>query len=130
MDKQTKYGLMYAAAGVAAYLGYKFYKKQQGFAQTPTAPATSPATSPATVPKTVPSSPTFGGASAAYVANIKILQSLLGVPTDGIIGPITIKAGKLAGINYQINAATIQKAIEAAKMYKTKPIVDFPWWTK
>ena len=126
MDKQTKYGLMYAAGVVAAYLGYKYYKKQQGFAQMPTAPQTSPAQAP----KTVPSGPTFQGASQAYIKNVKILQSLLGVTADGIIGPITIKAGQAAGINYQINAANIDKAIAAAQTYKTKPTVVFPWWTK
>ena len=31
---------MYAAGAVAAYLGYNYYKKQQGKAQAPTAPAT------------------------------------------------------------------------------------------
>jgi len=121
MDKQTKFGLMYAAGVVAAYLGYKYYKRQQGFAQMPTAPATSPAQAP----KTVPSGPTFQGASQAYIKNVKILQSLLGVKADGIIGPITIKAGQAAGINYQINAATIEKAIAAAQTYKNKPSAFF-----
>ena len=108
---------MYAAGVVAAYLGYTFYKKQQGKAQAPTGPATGPAPAP----KTAPSSPTFQGASAAYKANVKILQTLLGVTADGIIGPITIKAGQAAGINYQINAATIEKAIKDAQTYKNKP---------
>jgi lysozyme family protein len=76
------------------------------------------------------SGPTFGGASAAYLANVRILQSLLGVKADGIIGPLTIKAAQAAGINYQINAANIDKAIAAAQTYKTKPTVVFPWWTK
>jgi murein L,D-transpeptidase YcbB/YkuD len=126
MDKKTKNSLIYAAGVVAAYLGYKYYKKQQGNVQTPTAPATGPAPAP----KTATSGPTFGSASAAYIANIKILQSLLGVTADGIIGPITIKAGQAAGINYQINATTIQKAITAAQTYKTKPTVVFPWWNR
>jgi murein L,D-transpeptidase YcbB/YkuD len=117
MDKQTKFGLMYAAGVVAAYLGYRYYKTQQGKAQAPTAPATGPAPAP----KTVPGGPTFQGASQAYIKNVKILQSLLGVTADGIIGPITIKAGQAAGINYQINAATIDKAIAAAQLYKNKP---------
>jgi murein L,D-transpeptidase YcbB/YkuD len=117
MDKKTKNYLMYAAGAVAAYLGYNYYKKQQGKAQTPTGPATGPAPAP----KTAPSSPTFQGASQAYIKNVKILQSLLGVTADGIIGPITIKAGQAAGINYQINAATIDKAIAAAQTYKNKP---------
>lgn len=110
MDKKTKNYLMYAAGVVGAYLGYNYYKKQQGKAQQP--PPTTP---------TAPTSPTFQGASQAYIKNVKILQTLLGVTADGIIGPITIKAGQAAGINYQINAATIEKAIAAAQTYKNKP---------
>lgn len=126
MNKKTENYLMYAAGAVAAYFGYKYYKKQQGNTQTPTAPATSPAPTP----KTTPSGPTFQGASQAYISNVKLLQSLLGVPADGIIGPITARAAQTAGINYPINAATIEKAIKAAQAYKTKPTVTFPWWVK
>lgn len=120
---------MYAAGAVAAYFGYKYYKKQQGNVQTPTTPTT-PATTPATAPKLVPGGPTFQGASQAYRANVKILQSLLGVTADGIIGPITIKAAQGAGINYPINATNIDRVIAAVQTYKTKPAVVFPWWTK
>ena len=115
---------MYAAGAVADYLGFRYYKKQQGLVQTP---VTTPAT---TATKPMTSGPTFGGASAAYLANVRILQSLLGVKADGIIGPLTIKAAQAAGINYQINATNIDKAIAAAQTYKTKPTVEFPWWTK
>lgn len=116
MDKKTKNYLTYAAGAVAAYLGYNYYKKQQGKAQAPTAPATGPA-----AVKTAPSGPTFSGAAAAYIKNVKTLQTLLAVQADGIIGPLTIKAGQAAGINYQINASTIEKAIAAAQTYKNKP---------
>lgn len=125
MDKGTKNALLYTAGVAAVYLGYKYYKKQQGLVQTPTTPTTTPA-----APKTAPASPTFSGASAAYIKNVKILQTLLGVKSDGIIGPITIKAAAAAGINYRINATNIDKAIAAAQTYKTKPAVVFPWWTK
>jgi hypothetical protein len=124
MDKSTQNALLYTAGVAAVYLGYKYYKKQQGLVQQPT-PATTPV--PA---KSVPTAPTFGGASSAYLANVKILQTLLGVKPDGIIGPLTIKAGQAAGINFQINATNIDKAIAAAQTYKTKPAVVFPWWTK
>lgn len=125
MDKGTQNALLYTAGLAAVYLGYKYYKKQQGLAQQ--TPVVNPAT-PA--PKKVtPSGPTFGGASAAYIANVKTLQTLLGVKADGIIGPITIKAAAAAGINYKINATNIDKAIAAAQTYKTKPTVIFPWWT-
>lgn len=117
MNKKTENYLYYAAGAVAAYLGYNYYKKQQGKAQAPTAPATGPAQAP----KTAPSGPTFSGAAAAYIKNVKTLQTLLGVSADGIIGPITIKAGQTVGINYQINASTIEKAIAAAQLYKNKP---------
>ena len=122
MDKGTKNALLYTAGVAAVYLGYKYYKKQQGMVQTPVTTPASAATKP------MPSSPTFGGASAAYMANVRMLQSLLGVKADGIIGPITIKAGQAAGINYQITAANIDKAIAQAQTYKTKPTVIFPWW--
>jgi hypothetical protein len=125
MDKKTKTYLYYAAGAAAAYLGFRYYKKQQGLVQTT---ATTPATTAATKPMT--SGPTFGGASAAYLANVRILQSLLGVKADGIIGPLTIKAGQSAGINFQINATNIDRAIAMAQTYKTKPTVEFPWWTK
>jgi hypothetical protein len=125
MDKKTKTYLYYAAGAAAAYLGFRYYKKQQGLVQTP---ATTPATTAATKPMT--SGPTFGGASAAYLANVRILQSLLGVKADGIIGPLTIKAAQSAGINFQINATNIDRAIAMAQTYKTKPTVEFPWWTK
>ena len=125
MDKKTKTYLYYAAGAAAAYLGFRYYKKQQGLVQTP---ATTPATTAATKP--MASGPTFGGASAAYLANVRILQSLLGVKADGIIGPLTIKAGQSAGINFQINATNIDRAIAMAQTYKTKPTVEFPWWTK
>jgi murein L,D-transpeptidase YcbB/YkuD len=124
MDKGTKNALLYTAGVAAVYLGYKYYKKQQGMVQTPVTTPASAATKPMT------SGPTFGGASAAYMANVRILQSLLGVKADGIIGPVTIKAGQAAGINFQINATNIDKAIAAAQTYKTKPTVEFPWWTK
>ena len=122
MDKGTKNALLYTAGVAAVYLGYKYYKKQQGMVQTPVTTPASAATKP------MPSSPTFGGASAAYMANVRMLQSLLGVKADGIIGPITIKAGQAAGINYQITAANLDKAIAQAQTYKTKPAVVFPWW--
>ena len=125
MDKGTKNALLYTAGVAAVYLGYKYYKKQQGLVQTPTTPTTTPA-----APKTAPASPTFSGASAAYIKNVKTLQTLLGVKADGIIGHITIKAAAAAGINYKINATNIDKAIAAAQTYKTKPAVIFPWWTK
>jgi len=127
MDKATKNALLYTGGLYALYLGYRYYKRQQGLVQKPTTPAVTPAT-PA--PRaTVPSSPTFGGASAAYTANIRFLQNILGVKPDGIFGPITIKAGQAAGINFQINATNIDKAIAIAQTYKTKPTVIFPWWT-
>jgi murein L,D-transpeptidase YcbB/YkuD len=125
MDKGTKNALLYTGGLAALYLGYKYYKKQQGLVQTPTTPTTTPA-----APKTAPASPTFSGASAAYIANVNVLQTLLGVKADGIIGPVTIKAAAAAGINYRINATNIDKAIAAAQTYKTKPAVIFPWWTK
>ena len=124
MDKGTKNALLYTAGVAAVYLGYKYYKKQQGMVQTPVTTPASAATKP------MPSSPTFGGASAAYMANVRILQSLLGVKADGIIGPVTIKAAQAAGINFQINATNIDRAIAMAQTYKTKPTVEFPWWTK
>jgi murein L,D-transpeptidase YcbB/YkuD len=124
MDKGTKNALLYTAGLAAVYLGYKYYKKQQGMVQTPVTTPASAATKP------MPSSPTFGGASAAYMANVRILQSLLGVKADGIIGPVTIKAAQAAGINFQINATNIDRAIAMAQTYKTKPTVEFPWWTK
>lgn len=124
MDKGTKNALMYTAGVAAVYLGYKYYKKQQGLFTKPT-PAATPV--PA---KPVSSEPLFTQASNAYLANVKILQNLLGVKPDGIIGPITIKAAAAAGINYQINATNIDRAIAAAQTYKTKPAVVFPWWTK
>ena len=124
MDKGTKNALMYTAGVAAVYLGYKYYKKQQGLFTKPM-PAATPV--PA---KPVSSEPLFTQASNAYLANVKILQNLLGVKPDGIIGPITIKAAAAAGINYQINATNIDRAIAAAQTYKTKPAVVFPWWTK
>lgn len=123
MDKGTKNALMYTAGVAAVYLGYKYYKKQQGLFTKPM-PAATPV--PA---KPVSSEPLFTQASNAYLANVKILQNLLGVKPDGIIGPITIKAAAAAGINYQINATNIDRAIAAAQTYKTKPAVVFPWWT-
>jgi murein L,D-transpeptidase YcbB/YkuD len=125
MDKATKNALLYTAGLYGVFLAYKYYKKQQGLVQQP---STSPATTAAT--KTMPSEPTFGGASAAYTANIRFLQSILGVKADGIIGPITMKAAQAAGINFAINATNIDKAIAIAQTYKTKPTVIFPWWTK
>ncbi len=114
MDKQTKNGLMYAAGVVAAYLGYTFYKKQQGKAQQP--PPTTP---------TAPTSPTFQGASQAYIKNVKILQTLLGVTADGIIGPITQGAAAKYGIKYSINASNVIKAIATVTLAKSKPAFDF-----
>jgi murein L,D-transpeptidase YcbB/YkuD len=125
MDKGTQNALLYTAGLAAVYLGYKYYKKQQGLAQqTPVVNPATPAPS-----KVTPSGPTFSGASAAYIKNIKTLQTLLGVKADGIIGPITTKAAIAAGINYKINATNIDKAIATAQAYKAKPTVTFPWWT-
>lgn len=115
MDKGTKNALLYTAGVAAVYLGYKHYKKMQGLVQVPVTTPASAATKP------MPSSPTFGGASAAYIANVRMLQSLLGVKADGIIGPLTIKAAQAAGINYQITAANIDKAIAQAQSFKNKP---------
>ena len=120
MDKATRNALLYTAGVAAVYLGYKYYKKQQGKAQ---------ATTPATPVPTQTSTPLFQDAANAYIKNVKILQTLLGVKADGIIGPITTKAAAAAGINYKINALNIDKAIAAAQAYKTKPSVVFPWWT-
>ena len=120
MDKATRNALLYTAGVAAVYLGYKYYKKQQGKAQ---------ATTPATPAPTHTSKPLFMDAASAYIKNVKTLQTLLGVKADGIIGPITTKAAAAAGINYKINALNIDKAIAAAQAYKTKPTVTFPWWT-
>ena len=120
MDKATRNALLYTAGVAAVYLGYKYYKKQQGKAQ---------ATTPATPVPTQTSTPLFQDAANAYIKNVKILQTLLGVKADGIIGPITTKAAAAAGINYKINALNIDKAIAAAQAYKNKPSNVFPWVT-
>ena len=59
MDKGTKTALLYTGGLAALYLGYKYYKKQQGLVQTPTTPTATPAAPAA--PKTAPASPTFSG---------------------------------------------------------------------
>jgi len=136
MKKGTRNALLYAAA---AYLGYRYYKKQQGKVQQ--APSTTAGNQPPTTPVAVkqaaapvvskaPSSPTFGGASSTYTTKVKQLQTLLGVKADGIVGPITIKAAATFGILYPINATTIDKALAAVTAIKNKPTVSFPWWTK
>lgn len=106
---------MYAAGAIAAYLGLKYYKNQQGKAQQPQAPTT----------PTAPSSPTFQGASQAYIKNVKILQTLLGVTADGIIGPITQGAAAKYDIKYAINATNVIKAIATVTFAKSKPAFDF-----
>jgi len=115
MDKGTKNALLYTAGVAAVYLGYKHYKKMQGLVQKTTPSEQLPAT------KTIPSGPTFGNATSLYLKKIQTLQSLLAVKTDGLIGPITIKAGQAAGINYKITAANIDKAIAQAQSFKNKP---------
>ena len=97
---------MYAAGAVAAYLGLKYYKNQQGKLQQPQAPTT----------PTAPSSPTFQGASQAYIKNEKILQTFLGVTVDGIIGQIT-----------QASAAKydLKNAIKPTKVFKQMQRVQF-----
>lgn len=127
MDKGTKNALLYTAGVAAAYLGYKHYKKKQGQA-TQAANLTSgnqpPQTGAAVTQATTkpvskaPASPTFGGASAAYTAKVKQLQTLLGVKADGIVGPTTQKAAASYGILYTINATTIDKALAAVTARK------------
>jgi murein L,D-transpeptidase YcbB/YkuD len=139
MDKGTKNALMYTAGLAAVYLGYKYYKKQQGLVQQ--APSTTAGNLPMTTPAAMtqatkapvskaPTSPTFGGSSSAYVAKVKILQTLVGVKADGIIGPITQKAAATFGVNYPINATNVDKAIATVTTAKSKAVVTFPWWTK
>lgn len=139
MDKGTKNALIYTAGLAAAYLGYRYYKKQQGLVQQ--APSTTagnqpPQTAAAVTQATTkpvskaPASPTFGGASSAYVNKVKQLQTLLGVKADGIIGPITQKAAASYGVLYTINATTIDKAITAITAAKFKPTFSLPFWKK
>ena len=139
MDKGTKNALMYTAGLAAVYLGYKYYKKQQGLVQQ--APSTTAGNLPTTTPAAMkqagtkpvskaPASPTFGGSSSAYIAKTKILQTLVGVKADGIIGPMTQKAAATFGVNYPINATNIDKAIATVTTAKSKAAVSFPWWTK
>jgi hypothetical protein len=139
MDKGTQNALLYTAGLAAVYLGYKYYKKQQGLVQQ--APSTTAGNLPMTTPAAMtqatkapvskkPASPTFGGSSSAYVAKVKILQTLVGVKADGIIGPITQKAAATFGVNYPINATNVDKAIATVTTAKSKAVVTFPWWTK
>jgi len=139
MDKGTKNALLYTAGLAAVYLGYKYYKKQQGLVQQ--APSVTTGNQPPTTAAAVktattapvskaPASPTFGGASASYVNKVKQLQTLIGVKADGIVGPLTTKAVAVYGILYPINATTIDKALAAVTAIKSKPSVSFPWWTK
>jgi hypothetical protein len=127
MDKGTKNALIYTAGLAAAYLGYKYFKKKQG--QETQAPSTTsgnqpPQTGAAVTQATTkpvskaPASPTFGGASSAYVNKVKQLQTLLGVKADGILGPTTQKAAASYGVLYTINATTIDKAIIAVTARK------------
>ena len=136
MKKGTRNALLYAAA---AYLGYRYYKKQQGKVQQ--APSTTAGNEPPTTPVAVkqatspvvskpPASPTFGGASASYTKKVIELQFLLGVKADGIVGPITTKAAANYGILYPINSLTIDRALAAVKSTKNKPTVSLPWWVK
>lgn len=139
MDKGTQNALLYTAGLAAVYLGYKYYKKQQGLVQQ--APSTTAGNLPMTTPAAMtqaakapvskkPASPTFGGSSSAYVAKVKILQTLVGVKADGIIGPITQKAAATFGVNYPINATNVDKTIATVTTAKSKAVVTFPWWTK
>jgi len=139
MDKGTQNALLYTAGLAAVYMGYKYYKKQQGLVQQ--APSTTAGNLPMTTPAAMtqatkapvskkPASPTFGGSSSAYVAKVKILQTLVGVKADGIIGPITQKAAATFGVNYPINATNVDKAIATVTTAKSKAVVTFPWWTK
>ena len=139
MDKGTRNALLYTAGLAAVYLGYKYYKKQQGLVQQ--APSTTsgnqpPQTGAAVTQATTkpvskaPASPTFGGASAAYTAKVKQLQTILGVKADGIVGPTTQKAAASYGILYTINATTIDKALAAVTAAKYKPTFSLPFWKK
>jgi hypothetical protein len=130
MDKGTKNALLYTAGAAAAYLGYRYYKKRQGLLQQ--APSTTAGNMPpqtaaaikqvtTTQVSKAPASPTFGGASATYVTKLKQLQTLVGVKADGIMGPITQKAAGNFGVNYMINATTIDRAIQTVISKKSIP---------
>ena len=123
MDKATKNALLYTAGLAAVYLGYKHYKSKQGeLTQTPTDSQGTkvPATSTATSTSQVKASPMFSSGNTKYVTKVKVLQALLKVKVDGIIGPETKKAAAAIGITYTIHSSTIDKAILTASNYSHK----------
>lgn len=94
MDKRLKTGLIIGGVAVASYVAYRIFKKDpdEGL------PATDPLAS-----------------DAAYLNKVKELQKLIGVVSDGVIGPKTKAALAKYGITSDVNSGNIDAITGAVR---------------
>lgn len=110
--------LMYVAGGAGLYLIYNYLKnKGSSNLDLPTtgptsSPTSTPTNRPATSPAATTSLPVFMKAQNDYISKVKILQGLVKVKQDGIIGPLTIQAlAKIGKVTTKVTALNIDAII-------------------